>query len=325
MVYSSCQLKLGQALWDPKLKNLYLTHITFIGGGTMACAILDGLAESMSTTLKPGQAPEHTFSITTRRQERTMQLSERYPRAYVTDSNDDGRLWELARNDESTAHIVLICTKPQSTLEVCQSIRLAHKSIPAAYNLPIVVTMCPGITIAQLESWLNPHSHSNRFPVVRTMPNTPVSIRQGATALVPSRWASASEVDCVVTFFRVFSPCVEVLPKETLLDVAAAVSGSGPAWIFQYYKSLIEAAVQWGLPEDLARSLIMQTGIGASMLANEQPEISLSSMISDVCVPGGSTEKGIKRLVDLGLQEAVADAVGTSLGANHRMGGHPSL
>ena len=66
----------------------------------------------------------------------------------------------------------------------------------------------------------------------------------------------------------------------------------------------------------------MQTGVGASMLANNQPEISLGSMIGNVCVPGGSTEKGIKRLIDFGLQEAVTDAVSTSLEANHGMRGH---
>ena len=65
----------------------------------------------------------------------------------------------------------------------------------------------------------------------------------------------------------------------------------------------------------------MQTGVGASMLAINQPEISLSSMIGNVCVPGGSTEKGIKILVDVGLQAAVTNAVSTSLEANRGMRG----
>jgi len=65
----------------------------------------------------------------------------------------------------------------------------------------------------------------------------------------------------------------------------------------------------------------MQTGVGASMLAINQPEVSLSSMIGNVCVPGGSTEKGIKILVDVGLQAAVTNAVSTSLEANRGMRG----
>lgn len=201
------------------------THLTFIGGGTMACAILDGLAEPASTAFRSGQKPEYSFSITARRQERVVQLSERYPEAYVAANNDDEKLWLFAKDDQPAAHIILICTKPQSTFEVCESIRLAHEKAPMPCNLPTVITMSPGITISKLESWLSPQTHSKRFTVVRTMPNTPVSIRQGATALIASRHATTAEVDRVIVLFRVFSPCVETLPEENLLDVAAAVSG----------------------------------------------------------------------------------------------------
>jgi pyrroline-5-carboxylate reductase len=76
-----------------------------------------------------------------------------------------------------------------------------------------------------------------------------------------------------------------------------------------------------GLPENIARSLVMQTSIGASILGNNQPDVSLSSMIGDVCVPGGSTEKGIRILIDSGLQDAVTNAISTSIQANHAMKG----
>ena len=201
------------------------THLTFIGGGTMACAILDGLTDSAST-LKSGQESDYSFSITARRQERAVELSEQYPGAYVTDNNDDKKLWQIAKGDTLSAHIILICTKPQSTFDVCESIRLAYEeaAMPCTI-LPTVVTMCPGITISKLENWLSPQNHPKPFGVVRTMPNTPVSIRQGATALVASAHATATELDRVIALFRVFSPCVEILPEESLLDVAAAVSG----------------------------------------------------------------------------------------------------
>lgn len=200
-------------------------HITFIGGGTMACAILDGLAGSASTAFKPGHKSEYSFSITARRQERVAELAERYPGAYVTDNNDDEKLWRFARDNKLVTHIVLICTKPHSTFDVCESIRLAYENTPTPCVLPTVVTMCPGITISTLESWLSPRNHQKPFPVIRTMPNTPVSIRQGATALIASRHTTAAELDRVITLFRVFSPCVEVLQDESLLDVAAAISG----------------------------------------------------------------------------------------------------
>lgn len=189
----------------------------------MACAILDGLAESALTAFSPGQKPEYSFSITARRPERVAELSDRYRGVYVADSNDDENLWRFAKDDQPAVHIVLICTKPHQTFEACESIRRAYEKTPMP--LPTVVTMCPGITISSLESWLSPANHSRPFPIVRTMPNTPVSVRQGATALVASRHATAEEVDRVIALFRIFSPCVETLTDENLLDVAAAVSG----------------------------------------------------------------------------------------------------
>lgn len=64
-----------------------------------------------------------------------------------------------------------------------------------------------------------------------------------------------------------------------------------------------------------------QTGVGASILANDQPDVSLRSMITNVCVPGGSTEKGVKSFEDTGMQAAVIKAIKTSLEANRGMTG----
>jgi len=64
---------------------------------------------------------------------------------------------------------------------------------------------------------------------------------------------------------------------------------------------------------------VTQTGVGSSLLANNQPEVSLNRMIRNVCVPGGSTEKGMKSLEDAGFQAAVINAVSSSLKANQAM------
>jgi pyrroline-5-carboxylate reductase len=203
------------------------THLTFIGGGTMACAVLDGLVSSGLTTFVPNRKPKYSFSITARRQDHALELWERYPGAYITIDNSDENLWQFPDDDQPSAHLVLICTKPDSTHEVCQRIVLAHDAAPAHRALPTVITMCPGIKVSTLESWLDRGDGQSRFPVIRTMPNTPVSLRQGTTALIASPRATADQVDRVVELFRVFSPCVEILPDEELLNVAAAVSGYG--------------------------------------------------------------------------------------------------
>jgi pyrroline-5-carboxylate reductase len=63
----------------------------------------------------------------------------------------------------------------------------------------------------------------------------------------------------------------------------------------------------------------MQTGVGSSLLAKRQPKVSLDQMIKNVCVPGGSTEKGMKSLENAGFEMAIADAVKSSLKANKAM------
>jgi len=194
----------------------------------MACAILERLVKSGLTTYLPHRKPRYSFSISTRRQEHALELSRRYPDAYITADNSDKKLWRFYDGNDarSVPHIVLICTKPDQTHAVCQNMVAAHDTASARHGtLPIVVTMCPGITIPTLESWLTLSNGEGVFGVVRTMPNTPVSLRQGATALIASQRAAAVQLDRVVDLFRTVSPCVEILSDESLLNVAAAISG----------------------------------------------------------------------------------------------------
>ncbi|PVH91805.1 pyrroline-5-carboxylate reductase [Periconia macrospinosa] len=297
-------------------------QITFIGGGTMTCAILDGLTHSTSASSSAAQTSnyEYALSILVRRPEHAVELGERYSSAYITCDALDSRLWHTAEESLVEGHIILICTKPQDTREVCETICNAYNAAPTPAVLPTIATMCPGITAATLTSWLGPpRGFHIPFPVVRTMPNTPVSVGQGATAMFAPPQTGKLELQRLIEFFRVVSPCVEVLEEESLLDVAAAVSGSGPAYLFAMYRALVAAGVEWGLSEHAARAMVGQTAVGAGILTTNKREISLSAMIGNVCVPGGSTEKGIRVLSDRGLPEAVMEAVGKSLEANHRM------
>jgi pyrroline-5-carboxylate reductase len=137
------------------------------------------------------------------------------------------KLWQFCGDDTiSISHIVLICTKPDQTRAVCQNLVTAHDAVSARESvLPTVVAMCLGITIPTLESWLTLPDGTYVFGVVRTMPNTPVSLRQGATAVIASQRVTAVQLDRVVGLFRIVYPCVEVLSEESLLNVAMAISG----------------------------------------------------------------------------------------------------
>lgn len=203
--------------------------LTFVGGGVLATSIIDGLQEHCKTTNSDGT--RYNIRITARREEHVQELHERYPDLLITTNNRDPRLWKASTSigpdhgiceiNGSTASkdIIFICTQPQFTSAVCEDIRAVMKMWPGM-SCPIIVTMCPGITMHQLQTWLK-----QQVPVVRTMPNTPVSERQGATAMVANSLVSEQDIKQVMNVFRPISPAVCLLPHESLIDVSASISG----------------------------------------------------------------------------------------------------
>ncbi|EHK21619.1 uncharacterized protein TRIVIDRAFT_138262, partial [Trichoderma virens Gv29-8] len=219
-------------------------QLTFIGGGCLAQALISGIY-STNTSWRDGCK----ISVTARRQERIDELKAKFPLATVTSNNLDPAIWSTATSQQSDSHVVLICTLPIDVPKVCLELAGIIKTLDVT-SRPTVVTMCPGISVAQLQSWL-----PEETPVVRSMPNTPVMCRQGATALFPSD-SALSRIELVAAVFREVSPAISVLPQESLLDVVAAISGSAPAHFYYLIESMITAAESHGLPTDIARSLI---------------------------------------------------------------------
>jgi pyrroline-5-carboxylate reductase len=104
---------------------------------------------------------------------------------------------------------------------------------------------------------------------------------------------------------------IVVLDNEELMDVVTAVSGNGPAYYFLFCEELIKAAVQLGLPENIAKELVLQTAKGAALLACDADKhgISLESLRRNVTSPGGTTEAALKVLNDAGFGSLVAQAL----------------
>lgn len=188
-------------------------QLTFIGGGCLAQALISGIYSTNSTW-----RDECKISVTARRQEQIDELKAKFPLATVTNDNLDPAIWSTAPSQRPDTHVVFICTLPIDVPQVCLKLAGIIKTLDVT-SRPTVVTMCPGISVAQLQSWLPAET-----PVVRSMPNTPVMCRQGATALFPSDNA-LSRIELVATVFREVSPAISVLPQESLLDVVAAISG----------------------------------------------------------------------------------------------------
>ncbi|KAM7211691.1 pyrroline-5-carboxylate reductase [Rhypophila decipiens] len=302
--------------------------VTIIGGGVIGTSLADGLLGSMQST-KSNPLPEtnttYHVRITTRRGEHTADLRRRYPNFFITKNNRDSLLWgpqatwpslssSAGTGGIPSLHIILICTQPQYTQSVCTDLQSVTKG---SWQIPtVVVTVCPGILVSTLESWL-PIGSS----IVRTMPNTPVCVAEGATAAFANGAAMAcpESVTAVTDLFRLMSPAVCFVPEEDLMDVAASVSGSAPAYIFTLLEALVEAGVKRGLSRDLAVALVTQSGFGSALLALKG-EDSLQGLIENVCVPGGSTERAMAALRQRDFAGGVDDGVEVSWRANRAMG-----
>ncbi|KAK6821773.1 hypothetical protein PG995_008488 [Apiospora arundinis] len=285
-------------------------RLTFIGGGHLAQAVISGIYSS-NTSWKDA-CP---ISVTARRLEHMEQLRDSFPKAFATTDNLRPAIWgtdgNSAKSGLAKAHVVFICTRPKEVPQVCQEIASILETLQGLAR-PTVVTMCPGISVSQLQSWL-----PEGTPIVRSMPNLPVTCREGATALFPSDDA-VSRVDLVASVLREVSPAVSVLPEESLLDVAASISGSAPAYFYYLIESLVSAAETHGMSTETARNLVVQSCLGSGMLSRDTDK-PIQILRKEVCVPGGSTEKAIGHLMKSRLPEIVQGAVDKSLKANREM------
>lgn len=310
------------------------SQLTIIGCGVFGRAIVDGLSS------EAGQS--YSLALTHRRKEAAEKLQNDYPKALVTNDNTDARIWRSPKHQRNR-HIVVIGTQPQYTAEVCNGIAQAFASAGGTQQL-VVVTVCPGITISQLESWLPTNT-----PIVRTMPNTPIAVRQGATALFANRSTTSGVISEIQSIFKRMCPAVALLPREDLMDIVASVSGcviqmtflprcrlflgyivslpanhchrSAPAYFFHLIQSLVAAGAAFGLPPEIGHRLVVQSCLGAALLALEAPETTMLELLADVCVAGGSTEKAIRMLDRLETNMAVQAAVEESWHANRAMSG----
>ncbi|KAH6995559.1 pyrroline-5-carboxylate reductase dimerization-domain-containing protein [Ilyonectria sp. MPI-CAGE-AT-0026] len=287
-------------------------QLTVIGCGVLGRGIVEGLL-SESTPSR-----SYRLALTGRRPEALDGLRKDYPSALVTGDNKDPLIWSLKDYMRST-HIVVIATKPHCTAEVCDEITQALRAAGATQQL-VVVTVCPGITVSQLEKWL-----PRGTPIMRTMPNTPVAVKKGATAIFSNQHMTPHLAAEVQLIFECISPVVATLPREELMDIAASVSGSAPAYVYHLLQSLVAAGTAHGLPADIAHQLVVQSCMGAALLAQRSPDIPLQQLVNDVCVPGGSTEKAIRTLDRHDAGKIVQAAVEASWKANVAMSGNRGM
>jgi len=196
------------------------------------------------------------------------------------------------------ADVVVLAVKPQVMDGVAES-------LSALLGGTLVVSIAAGVTTARLEALLPAGT-----AVVRVMPNTPAMVGQGMSVVSGGREASVEQVDLVRALFAELGRALVL--DERYQDIAAAISGSGPAYVALMADALARAGVRHGLTRPVAQELAVQTIRGTAELIDatgQHPE----QLIDNVTSPGGTTIAALEVLEARGFRTALADAVAAAV------------
>ncbi|MDE2838054.1 MAG: pyrroline-5-carboxylate reductase [Chloroflexota bacterium] len=265
-------------------------RVGFAGGGVMAEAML-------SRAIASGLCAADDVAVGEPIPARRAELSQRYGIAAHPDNT-------TAVNG---AEMVVIAVKPQHAGHVYHDL---HGALDAEQT---VLSIAAGVTIRSLADGLG---HDR---IIRVMPNTPAQIGAGisvwtATSEVPdtARRAAASLLGTLGREWRVDS--------EDYLDMATAVSGSGPAYVFAFIEALTEAGVFVGMPRDMAQTLAVETTLGSARLAAESGEAA-AILRERVTSPGGTTAAALRELERKGFKSALIEGVTAAFHRSQELGG----
>jgi pyrroline-5-carboxylate reductase len=252
--------------------------IAFIGGGVMAEAMIGGL-------VKRDLLASDQVIVSEPRQERGQELVERYGVRAVNDNAEACR----------QADIIVLATKPQVMGQVARSVGTA------ARHASLIVSILAGVRISTLADGMqNP-------AVVRAMPNTPAQIGQGITVWTAT--PSVSEAGLVQARSLLGALGDEMfMEDEKFLDMATALSGTGPAYVFMFMEALIDAGVHLGFARRDAERLVLQTLRGSVEYAL-QSDMHPAPLRNQVTSPGGTSAAAIYEMEKGRLRTVIADAV----------------
>ncbi|WP_115685383.1 pyrroline-5-carboxylate reductase [Corynebacterium senegalense] len=250
--------------------------IAVLGAGNIGEALIAGLISAGVEPLR--------ITATNRSPERGAELAERYG-VVTTDDNNEAAV---------DADVCFLCVKPAQVLGVIEEIgdTVAKNEVSTA-----LVSMAAGVTISAMES----AASSAGTSVARVMPNTPMLVGRGVHIAAFGRYVEEDQHNAIRAMLAATGQVVEL--DESLIDVATALSGSGPAYYFLLTEALIDAGVALGLPRETASQLATATAAGAGeMLAGEKSAAELRHAVSS---PAGTTAAAIRELEESGLRGAL--------------------
>jgi pyrroline-5-carboxylate reductase len=253
--------------------------VAFIGGGNMARSLIGGLVA-------------RGFPVTgIRVAEPVAELREALRADFGV------QVFEQAAAAADGAGTWVLAVKPQVLREVCATLQPVAQA-----HSPLVVSIAAGITSTQLERWLG-----GDLAVVRTMPNTPALLGAGVTGLCANARVDDRGRRRTDTLLSAAGTTVW-LDDEARMDAVTALSGSGPAYVFLLAEAMQAAGEAEGLPAQAARTLALQTILGAARMLTEGDEAA-SELRRRVTSPGGTTQAAIETFESGNFRELVAAAI----------------
>lgn len=199
------------------------------------------------------------------------------------------------------APVIILAVKPQVMAEACASIRALVER-----EQPLLISIAAGISVHSLQHWLG-----KRAAIVRCMPNTPALLRSGASGLYAADTVDTEQRSRAAAIMAAVGTACWVR-SEAELDAVTAVSGSGPAYFFQFMEAMVEQGVALGLERETATQLSVQTCLGAARMAAESG-VELAELRRRVCSPGGTTERAVASL----REDQIEQIIGRAMGAAH--------
>lgn len=263
-------------------------HITLVGCGNMGGAMLKGwLAAKIDARFLVIDPHDH---------------SAKYPDARnvtFTETPDD-----RVKNSDT----IILAVKPQLMDAACAAIK--------SYISPnaLIISVAAGRAIASFENTFGASQ-----PIVRSMPNLPAAIGKGMTAAIGNKNVTADQKSRADLLLRAAGD-VAWINDEELMHAVTATSGSGPGYIFYMIEALANAAEKTGLDKDLAIHLARQTIIGSAALADANPDITAETLRKNVTSPNGTTEAGLKILMDGKMQEIFDKALAAAQKRSRELG-----
>lgn len=260
------------------MKNLENKHIAVIGSGNMAGAMIGALLSNQEVA--PAQ-----ITASDPDPEQRKAVKERYG------------IQVAAKNQQAVkdADIVILAVKPQVLPDVFSDLK--GKIPPAS----LVFSIVAGMPIATIQKGL---SHKS---VIRSMPNTPAQISAGMTVWTDSEAVTDMQREEARTILEAMGKQLYV-EKEDALNMATAVSGTGPTYVFLLAEALVDAAVHLGFSRRDARLIVLETLKGSVKFA-QQSELHLAQLRNMVTSPGGTSAEAIYQLEKGGMRTILSKAV----------------